>query len=92
MERRRRLLGHARRRPNLRIVSGVVAQRVVVTSGRAVGVEVAEPGRVPTVVRARAEVILAAGTVGSPQLLMRSGMGIPTSCGPTGRSLPTATA
>jgi choline dehydrogenase len=67
----------ARRRPNLRIITGAMAQRVVMTSGRAVGVEVARPGEGPMVVRAGAEVILAAGAVGSPHLLMRSGIGDP---------------
>jgi choline dehydrogenase len=50
------------------------ARRVVIESGRAVGVEVARGGRIE-VIRARREVIVAASSINSPKLLMLSGIG-----------------
>lgn len=58
----------------LRVVSGALARRVVVEKGRAVGVEVARGGTIETL-RAEREVIVAAGAIGSPHLLMLSGIG-----------------
>ena len=55
--------------PGLTVRGGVPVRRVVVEGGRAVGVETAGG-----VVRA-AEVVLAAGAVGSPHLLLLSGIG-----------------
>ncbi len=61
---------------NLRIVTGVTATRVVVEGRRATGVEVVDsPGGVPATIRAEREVILSAGALGSPRLLMLSGIG-----------------
>ncbi|WP_131742836.1 GMC family oxidoreductase [Actinomadura roseirufa] len=63
--------GYLRRaRPNLEVRTGARATRVVVSGGRAVGVEV--DGRL---IRARREVVLAAGAIGSPHLLLLSGIG-----------------
>ncbi|MFI0372254.1 GMC family oxidoreductase [Actinomadura sp. 1N219] len=60
--------------PNLTIVTGAMVERVVVRDGRATGIDVVtKKGR--GTVRASREVILAAGTFGSPQLLMLSGVG-----------------
>ncbi|SNR35885.1 mycofactocin dehydrogenase MftG [Blastococcus mobilis] len=53
----------------LTVRGGVTVRRVVVENGRAVGVETADD-----VVRA-AEVVLSAGAVGSPHLLLLSGVG-----------------
>ncbi|WP_323771152.1 choline dehydrogenase [Antarctobacter sp.] len=50
------------------------ARRVVFEQGRATGVEVTRGGKVE-VIRARAEVILAASAINSPKLLMLSGIG-----------------
>ncbi|MDF1871596.1 choline dehydrogenase [Vannielia sp.] len=50
------------------------ARRVVLEDGRAVGVEVERGGKVK-VIRAEAEVILAASSINSPKLLMLSGIG-----------------
>lgn len=58
----------------LTVRTGVHVDRVIVEDGRAVGVEVRSGGEVRTV-RARKEVVLAAGAVMSPALLMRSGIG-----------------
>jgi choline dehydrogenase len=60
-------------RANLRLETGVLAERVLVEQGRAVGVAYRRGGER---VEARArEVILAAGAIGSPMLLMLSGLG-----------------
>ncbi|MFC9787157.1 mycofactocin system GMC family oxidoreductase MftG [Rhodococcus sp. NPDC127528] len=66
-------LGAATGRPNLRVRTGEVARRVVVEGGRAVGVEVGSGAR-SRVLRART-VVLCAGAVGTPHLLMHSGIG-----------------
>ncbi len=58
----------------LTVRTGVSVDRVIVEDGRAVGVEVRVGGEVRTV-RARKEILLAAGAVMSPVLLMRSGIG-----------------
>jgi choline dehydrogenase-like flavoprotein len=66
---------HRRPAKNLLTLSGVTVTRVVFEGRRAVGIEVAEKGREPRVVRAAREVILAAGVFGSAQLLLLSGVG-----------------
>lgn len=58
---------------NLTILRGL-ARRVVIEEGRATGVEISRAGQVE-VVRARAEVILAASSINTPKLLMLSGIG-----------------
>jgi choline dehydrogenase len=63
----------ALKRENCDLLRGLV-QRVVIEEGRATGVEVRRGGRTE-VVRARAEVILAASSINSPKLLMLSGIG-----------------
>jgi choline dehydrogenase len=55
-------------------VHGCLAERVVIEDGRATGVEVLRGGK-RSVVRARAEVILAASSINTPKLLMLSGIG-----------------
>ncbi|WP_160772770.1 GMC family oxidoreductase [Alteraurantiacibacter buctensis] len=61
-------------RANLAIWTGAQASRVLVEGGRAVGVAFQRGGQAQTV-RARREVILCAGTYGSPHLLLLSGIG-----------------
>lgn len=61
-------------RPNLEVRTDVLVSRVLVADGRATGVRVVQGGR-ETDLRAESEVILAAGAVGSPHVLMRSGIG-----------------
>jgi choline dehydrogenase len=61
-------------RKNLAIVTRAPAQRIVIEGGRAVGVEVLQEG-VPRRLDARREVVLCGGAIGSPQLLMLSGIG-----------------
>jgi choline dehydrogenase len=61
-------------RPNLTIITDALATGIEIEAGRAVGVRYLRRG-VEEVAWAEAEVILAAGAVGSPQLLMLSGVG-----------------
>jgi choline dehydrogenase len=68
-------LAQARRRPNLTVLTKTVVQRVVVEDGRAVGVEIETASGAVEVLRAREEVVLSAGAIGSPKLLMISGIG-----------------
>jgi choline dehydrogenase-like flavoprotein len=64
------------RRPNLTILLHTQALRVLVQGRRAVGVEaVTGDGRTPFSVRAGREVIVCSGAIGSPRLLMQSGIG-----------------
>jgi choline dehydrogenase len=62
-----------RKRPNLQIITGAQARRVLFDGQRAVGVDY---GRGPAVQTAMGrEIILCGGAVNSPQLLMLSGIG-----------------
>jgi len=61
-------------RPNLRVITGARATRIVLEGRRAVGVEY-EQGGVRQTLRCSREVLLAAGALLSPQLLMLSGVG-----------------
>jgi choline dehydrogenase len=64
----------ARGRPNLAIETGALAGAVVFEGRRATGVRYRQGGQERTV-GARREVIVAAGSIGSPQLLKLSGVG-----------------
>jgi choline dehydrogenase len=64
----------ARGRDNLAIVTGALATAVVVEGGRARGVRCRVNGR-EEVFEASKEVIVSGGTVGSPHLLLLSGIG-----------------
>ena len=66
-------LSAARARPNLRIRPNTLTGRVVFEGTRAVGVEVETDGNIE-VLRART-IILSAGALQSPAILMRSGIG-----------------
>jgi choline dehydrogenase len=63
--------------PNLRVLTGVTATRVIVEHSRAVGVELVSTRHRRTLgpVRAGREIIISAGSLGSPRLLMLSGIG-----------------
>lgn len=63
----------ARRRPNLRIIGGAAVDRVLFDGARAVGVRVRISGEVLDV--AATEIVLSAGSVHSPAILQRSGVG-----------------
>ncbi len=64
----------ARRRRNLRVITGALAKRVVFEQARAIGIECCIGGE-DSFVRARRGVIVCAGAVQSPHLLMLSGIG-----------------
>ncbi len=61
-------------RPNLQVITGAHATRILFEGRRAMGVEYRQGGRLQQV-RARREVLLSAGALLSPQLLMLSGVG-----------------
>ena len=63
--------------PNLGLVTDALVHRVLVQAGRCVGVEYSVGTEVFSAA-CRGEVVLAAGTVGSPLVLMRSGIGPPS--------------
>ena len=64
----------AMKRSNLTVETNVLAHRILVKSGRAIGVEYSQNGTMHTV-KADSEVIVTAGAIGSPKLLMLSGIG-----------------
>ncbi|MER9072942.1 GMC family oxidoreductase N-terminal domain-containing protein [Mesorhizobium sp. M0904] len=65
-----------RERKNLTVRTGVLVTRIVVDKGRAIGVEIVDrPGGQPAILRAEREVIVSSGAIGSPKLLMQSGIG-----------------
>jgi len=68
-------LRRARTRPNFHLLTDTLANRVILSEGRAVGVELisAVMGRMS--VACSGEVILSAGTLESPAILQRSGIG-----------------
>ena len=61
-------------RPNLKVMTQVLTEKVLLEQGRAIGVKARVDGTVQEI-RARREVILSAGAFGSPQLLQLSGIG-----------------
>lgn len=68
-------LRRAKKRSNLTVKTGVVTRKVLLRNKRAVGVEYElSSGKVQSV-SARNEVLLSAGSVGSPQILQLSGIG-----------------
>lgn len=69
-------LAPARGRANLEIITDIQTEKVLIEDGRAVGVRARHRG-VMRDIRARGEVILSAGAIGSPQILMLSGIGDP---------------
>ncbi|MFL5860824.1 MAG: GMC family oxidoreductase [Solirubrobacteraceae bacterium] len=60
--------------PNLRVLTGAHVQRLLLEGTRCVGVEWERDGGL-TVARADAEVVISAGAIESPALLLRSGIG-----------------
>lgn len=66
-------LAPARRRGNLRIVTGAAVQRIRIENGRAVGVVFSYRRQIRSA--AAGEIIVSAGTIRTPHLLMHSGIG-----------------
>ena len=67
-------LAPAQQRPNLTVLTETLVHRVEVRAGRCAGVEYSVGGQVSRV-ECRHDVVLTAGTIGSAQLLMLSGIG-----------------
>ncbi|WP_028933433.1 GMC family oxidoreductase [Pseudonocardia spinosispora] len=61
-------------RPNLRVLADTMATRLLLNGDRCLGVEYRHAGHLHEA-RSRTEVVLAAGAVGSPALLLHSGIG-----------------
>ncbi|MBT8455861.1 MAG: GMC family oxidoreductase N-terminal domain-containing protein [Alphaproteobacteria bacterium] len=68
-------LNPARARPNLTVLTHAQTEKVLIEDGRATGVRYRDISGALKTVSARAEVILSAGAIGSPQILMCSGIG-----------------
>mgnify|MGYP001809762754 FL=1 len=71
------------KRPNLRLETGVLVEKLSFEGKRCTGVLYRQDGRLVEA-RAKGEVILAAGAVGSPQILQLSGIGAPDWLGEVG--------
>jgi choline dehydrogenase-like flavoprotein len=63
------------KRPNLDVITRATVLGVELSGGRATGVRIRGRGRRERVISAGREVILSAGSIGSPQLLLLSGIG-----------------
>jgi choline dehydrogenase-like flavoprotein len=61
-------------RPNLKVITGAVVARVTLEGNRATGVEILLGSEKQTI-KASREVVLSGGAIGSPQMLMLSGIG-----------------
>ena len=70
----RAFLHPVKHRPNLDIRTDAHAQRILFDGKRAVGVRYRQGGR-EVEIRARREIVLSSGAIGSPQLLQISGVG-----------------
>lgn len=81
----------AKHRKNLTILTNAQTEKVIIADGRASGVQIKRQGSTQQI-NARREVILSAGAIGSPQILMLSGIGDPKELAPHGidvaKSLP----
>ncbi len=73
----RAYLHPAMARPNLNVLTGALTGRILFDGKRAVGVEFGRKGET-TKAHAAREVLVAAGAINAPQLLMLSGIGDPT--------------
>jgi choline dehydrogenase len=62
-------------RPNLDLITDALVHRLVIENGRCVGVEFRYLGEPRMIARCSREVILAAGGIGSPHVLLLSGIG-----------------
>lgn len=70
----RGFLKPAANRPNLRVETGAMIDKVILDQGRATGLSFIQDGK-QFEVPAKAETILCAGSIGSVQILQRSGIG-----------------
>lgn len=67
----------ARKRNNLTIITHTQVEKLEITDGSVTGVNAVRRGK-PIKLKANREVILSAGAIGSPQILMLSGIGDPS--------------
>jgi len=65
----------ARRRPNVRVLTSVTAQRLLIENRRAVGCAVRRADGSIAEMRAAREVVVCSGSIATPKLLMLSGIG-----------------
>ncbi|GHC23169.1 glucose-methanol-choline oxidoreductase [Kushneria pakistanensis] len=68
-------LSDVRDDPRLTILSDTEVERVIIESGRAVGIRARHAKKGEMTLHARREVILSAGAIGTPRILMSSGIG-----------------
>jgi choline dehydrogenase-like flavoprotein len=61
-------------RPNLTVLTDCLARRITVENGRATGVEYSHNGSLK-MARANSEVLITSGAIGTPKLMMLSGIG-----------------
>ena len=71
----RTYLASVRDDAKLKVVTGALVHRIRTDAERAVAVEFSEGGNAPVAVRVRREVVVSAGAIGSPKVLMLSGIG-----------------
>ena len=64
-----------KQRPNLKVITKALTERVVTENGRATAVIYRRPDGSEAEARAKREVVLSTGAIGSPQILMLSGIG-----------------
>ena len=67
-------LNPARKRANVKVVTGAAAERIVIENGRAIAIKATVHGH-PRRFDVSGEIIVAAGAIESPLLLQRSGIG-----------------
>ena len=67
-------LKEARSRPNLHIITHAMVKKIDFVDGRASQVQIDRRGK-PMILKAREEILLSAGAIGSPQILQVSGVG-----------------
>ena len=72
----RGFLDPVRHRDNLTIVTAALSDKLIMDGKRVTGIEFQQHGQ-PCMAKARVEVVLAAGSIGSPGILQRSGIGDP---------------
>ncbi|WP_226646462.1 choline dehydrogenase [Microbulbifer variabilis] len=76
----------AMQRPNLTVLTHATVHKVILEDKRAVGVKLERKGKIEEF-KARQEVILSAGPIGSPHLLQLSGIGDPNTLADAGIEL-----
>lgn len=68
-------LNPVKSRPNLKVITRAQAQKIIFEGNRAVGISYIDRSGKEQTVRTKGEIILSSGAIGSPHLLMLSGIG-----------------